>query len=279
MGAAAAATGPEAGPAVESGAPSGLDPGVDPGPGTALRDLRRQFEAVRALLAGVGERELELPTPAAGWTVRHQIGHLADTEEVAADTVTGGPRSFAEALRPYPDAAAFTAAGAARGAGRGRDELVAWLCRAQEATLAALAGAGPRARVPWGLGLSVGAFTQARLMESWAHGWDLGRALGTPDRLTAEAWHVASLGHDTLRFALLRARVRTPPGHTLRLDLDAGPLGRWTFGPAEATDVVSGPAEAWVRTVTRRAAAEARERLRVDGPLARLAVAHAQAYL
>ncbi|MFF5585412.1 maleylpyruvate isomerase family mycothiol-dependent enzyme [Streptomyces hygroscopicus] len=254
-------------------------PVAGPGPDTALRDLRRQFHAVRALLAGVGERELDLLTPAEGWAVRHQIGHLADTEEVAADTVTAGPRTFAEALRPYPDAEAFTAAGAHRADGRGRDELLAWLIRAQEATLAALAGAGERTRVPWGLGLSVRAFTQARLMESWAHGWDLGRALGVPDRLTAEAWHVASLGYDTLRFALVRARVRIPPGRTLRLDLEAGPFGRWTFGPEDATDVVVGPADAWVRTVTRRSAERARERLRTDGPLARLAVAHAKAYL
>ncbi|MEC4015024.1 maleylpyruvate isomerase family mycothiol-dependent enzyme [Streptomyces sp. H27-D2] len=250
-----------------------------PGPGTELRDLRTQYQSVRALLEGTTDRDMDLPTSAQGWAVRHQIAHLADTEEVAADTALGGPRTFAEAVRPYAGAEQFTAAGAARAEDRGRDDLVAWLCRAQDATSAALEQVGPDARVPWGLGLSARAFAQARLMETWAHGQDLGRALGAPDELTPEAWHVASLGYETLPFALRRARVRAPRECTLRLELDAGPLGRWAFGPHDATDLVTGTAEAWVKTVTRRTADEARERLRADGSLARLAIVHAKAFL
>ncbi|WP_170837761.1 maleylpyruvate isomerase family mycothiol-dependent enzyme [Streptomyces sp. TP-A0874] len=244
-----------------------------------LRDLAAQFTAVRELLGALTEEDLDRPTPAAGWTVRDQIAHLADTEEVAADTVTGGPRSFAEAVRPYPGADAFTAAGVARGAGLDADRLLEWLTRAQDATLAALENASPDARVPWALGMSAGTFAQARLMESWAHGWDLAQGMGRPQRFGAEAWHVASLGHATLAFALRRARARPPAGHTLRIDLDGGPHGRWTFGPEDASDVISGPAEAWVRAATRRGAEEARHRLGADGPLARLALTHAQAYL
>ncbi|MFB7501992.1 maleylpyruvate isomerase family mycothiol-dependent enzyme [Streptomyces broussonetiae] len=252
-------------------------------PGTELRDLRRQFLAVRALLADLTDQDLDLPTPAEGWAVRHQIAHLADTEEVAADTVRGGPRTFAEAVRPYADAEAFTAAGVARAKDADLDTLTGRLVRAQDDTLAALESAGPDARVPWALGLSARAFARARLMESWAHAWDLARALGIPEdpcgEVTPESRHVASLGYDTLPFALRRARVRPPGGHTLRLDLDAGRLGRWAFGPPDATDSVTGPAEAWLRTVTRRDLPAARERLCAKGPLAELALAHAKAFL
>ncbi|MFK4071129.1 maleylpyruvate isomerase family mycothiol-dependent enzyme [Streptomyces sp. NPDC029674] len=249
--------------------------------GAEVRDLRTQFLAVRALLSGVPEQDLDLPTPAVGWAVRDQIAHLADTEEVAADTVLGGPRTFAEAVRPYRDAEEFTAAGVTRAKGMGRDALLEWLERGQDATLAALESVGPDARVPWALGLSARDFARARLMESWAHAWDLERALGLPEAEVPapQARHVASLGFDTLPFALRRARVRPPGGRTLRLDLDAGPLGRWTFGPADATDRVTGPAGAWLKTATRRDLPAARQHLRADGPLAELAVAHAKAFL
>ncbi|MGW6533309.1 maleylpyruvate isomerase family mycothiol-dependent enzyme [Streptomyces venezuelae] len=247
--------------------------------GTELRDLAAQFRAVRALLAEVTDRDLDLPTPAAGWAVRDQIAHLADTEEVAADTVLGGPRAFAEAVRPYRNADDFTAAGVARAADRDRDSLLAWLVRGQDATLAALESVGPDARVPWALGLSARDFARARLMESWAHAWDLERALGLPERMAPRSRHVASLGYDTLPFALRRARVKAPPGRSLRLELDAGPLGRWVFGPADATDRVTGPAEAWLKTATRRDLPAAPRRLAARGPLAELAVAHAKAFL
>ena len=254
-------------------------PGPGPGPGTALRDLRARFLAVRRLLDRVTDRDLDLPTPAAGWAVRHQIAHLADTEEVAADTVRDGPRAFARAVAPYASAEDFTAAGVAAAVDADRDALVARLCRAQDATLAALAEVDPEHRVPWGLGLSARTFAQARLMESWAHGWDVATALRLPERLDADCWHVAALGHATLRFALRRARVPVPRGRTLRLELDAGPHGRWTFGPEDATDLLTGPALAWVKTATRRDADRARRLLRAEGPLAELAATHAQAYL
>ena len=35
------------------------------------------------------------PTPAWGWDVRDTIAHLADTDEMAVDTATGGPRALA----------------------------------------------------------------------------------------------------------------------------------------------------------------------------------------
>jgi uncharacterized protein (TIGR03084 family) len=247
--------------------------------GDAAVDLRAQYETLRRILDGTTDRELDLATPAAGWRIRHQIAHLADTEEVAADTVHGGPRAFAAAIRPFDTSEAFTAAGAARASGKSLAELVDWLARTQDATVDSLGGASPDARIPWGFGLSRRSFCQARIMETWAHTWDICQALGRPMPWTAPARHVAELGHATLPFALRTARIRAPAGRTLRLDLDGDELGRWRIGPTEATDVVRGPASAWVRVATRRADPEDRPALRASGELAELAVRHARAYL
>lgn len=242
-------------------------------------DLRAQYETLRRILDGITDRELDLATPAAGWRIRHQIAHLADTEEVAADTVRCGPRAFAAAIRPFDSAEAFTAAGVARASGKSLTELVDWLTRTQDATVDSLARVPPDARIPWGFGLSPRTFCQARIMETWAHTWDICQALGRPMPWTAPVRHVAELGHATLPFALRTARVASPAGRTLRLELDGGELGRWRIGPAEATDVIHGPASAWVRVATRRADPGDRAALRADGELAELAVRQARAYL
>ncbi|WP_373279201.1 maleylpyruvate isomerase N-terminal domain-containing protein [Skermania pinensis] len=42
----------------------------------------------------MADADLDLPPRCCGWTVRDQIAHLADIDEVAAHTVRGGQRSF-----------------------------------------------------------------------------------------------------------------------------------------------------------------------------------------
>ena len=244
-----------------------------------ITDLADQQRLLRDLLAGLSEADLDRPTPAAGWSVRDQLGHLADTDEVAVDTVLGGPRTFAAALRPYRTAEEFTAAGAARAAGRSLDDLATWLAGQQDAIVSALAGVPAQQRVAWGFGLPAATFAQARLMETWAHSWDVHQALGRPMPLLAAGRHVAELGLRTVPFALRRAGLTPPAGRRLRVDLDAGEFGRWSYGPADATDRVSGAAPDWLLVVTCRADEAGRGRLHAEGDLARLAIRHARAYL
>src|SRR5689334_19957704 len=42
-----------------------------------IADLTAEAEEVDALVAGLAEHGWDMPTPAPGWRVRHQIGHLA----------------------------------------------------------------------------------------------------------------------------------------------------------------------------------------------------------
>ena len=51
-------------------------------------DLHAESEALDALVAGIGADQWTLTTPAPGWTVAHQIGHLLWTDTVALLSIT-----------------------------------------------------------------------------------------------------------------------------------------------------------------------------------------------
>ncbi|MDT0442535.1 maleylpyruvate isomerase family mycothiol-dependent enzyme [Streptomyces johnsoniae] len=248
--------------------------------GTAeLAGLAAEQRDFADLLASLGAADWARPSAAAGWSVRDQVAHLADTEEVAADTLTGGPRAFAEAVSPHASAEDFTAAGCRRGDGMTPAELAGWWHPAAGRTRGLLAGLAAEDRVAWGFGMPARTFATARLMEHWAHGLDVRDALGLPVAETARLHHVAALGLATLRWALARGRVRWPAGRSLRLDLAAADGTRHAFGDADATDVLRGPLLAWCRVATRRTRGGPPPELRPEGELAELALLHARAYL
>jgi uncharacterized protein (TIGR03084 family) len=122
-------------------------------------------------------------------------------------------------------------------------------------------------------------FVTARLMEHWAHGLDIRAGLGVDAVDTARLRHVAWIGYNALPYAFGVADIKAPDGHTLRLDL-TGPAGEpWTYGPADATDVISGPAGVWCRRATQRITPAEATALTAEGPLAELAVANARSFL
>ena len=56
-----------------------------------VTDLEAEQLALQAVVAIIDADEWLAPTPAWGWDVRDTIAHLADTDEMAIDTVLGGP--------------------------------------------------------------------------------------------------------------------------------------------------------------------------------------------
>ena len=233
-----------------------------------LADLDREQLAFADLLKTIGDDDWERPSAAAGWALRDQVAHLADTEEVAADTMTGGPRAFANAVSRYRTAEQFTAAGCRRGDGLSPIDLFDWWARASARTRRLLGERESSERVAWGLGMSVQTFAAARLMEHWAHGLDISDALDIPVVDTPRLRHVAALGLATLRYALGRSRVPWPADRTLRLELTGTDGARYEFGPGDAADVLRGPLLQWCCAATRRPAPSGLPALESDGELA-----------
>ncbi|MGA5050397.1 TIGR03084 family metal-binding protein [Streptomyces cellulosae] len=236
----------------------------DPTP--VIDDLREESEELDRLVAGLDPERWALPTPAAKWTVAHQIGHLAWTDHYALTAVTD-PDGF-RALVEQALAAPYTYVddGAEEYA---RAEPAALLTRWREGRAAlekALREAPDGARFPWfGPPMSAASVATARLMETWAHAQDVADALGVTRAPTARLRHIAWLGVRTRDFAY-GVHGLTPPADPFRVELTAPDGGDvWAYGPEDAPQRVTGPALDFCLLVTQRAH-RADLGLTADGP-------------
>lgn len=208
-----------------------------------LEDLAAESGALDAVLAPLDAAAWRTPTPAGGWTVAHQIAHLAWTDRVAA-LAARDPDGFNAMLTRalQEDGATFVDQEAERGAQLEPAELLAaW--RADRAELAAaLAEVPAGGKLPW-FGPPMGAATMAtaRLMETWAHGQDVVDALGVKREPTARLRNVAHLGVRTRDFAFVQRGLPVPDAE-FRIELTAPDGSLWTWGPETAQERVSGPA-------------------------------------
>ena len=217
-----------------------------------VTDLAAQSDDLDRLVADLDDESWRLPTPAAGWTVAHQIAHLAWTDEVSA-IAAADPAAFnaviAEAIAhpdEYVDQAAEDGAAAAPS-----EILRRW--RSARATLAdALIAVPDGVKVPWfGPPMSATSMATARLMETWAHGLDVADALGVHLPATDRIKAVAHIGVRTRDYAYL-VNEMTPPTTPFRIELTAPSGDIWTWGPDDATDIVRGPAVDFCELVTQR---------------------------
>ncbi|MEV5353530.1 TIGR03084 family metal-binding protein [Streptomyces sp. NPDC052693] len=234
-------------------------------PTSVLDDLREESEELDRLVAGADARRWALATPAPGWTVAHQIAHLAWTDRSALLAVTDadGFRALVDKALAAPGS--FVDEGAGEGAALPPGVLLARWREGRAALEEALRAAPPKARFPWyGPPMSAASMATARLMETWAHGQDVADALGMVRPPTDRLRHVAWLGVRTRDFAF-GVQGLTPPGAPFRIELRAPSGDLWTYGPDDAGQRVTGPALDFCLLVTQRAHRDDLA-LRADGP-------------
>ncbi|WP_026404804.1 TIGR03084 family metal-binding protein [Actinomadura rifamycini] len=217
-----------------------------------LADLTAENDSLDALVAPLPAARWADPTPAAGWTVAHQIAHLAWTDDQAV-VAAADPGAFPALLeRAAADGPAFVEAGAVAGAAEDPAALLARWRDGRRRMRAALAAVPPGTKLPWfGPPMSAASMATARLMETWAHGEDVAAALGVRRAPTHRLRHVAHIGVRARDFAFGN-RGLTPPAEQFRVEL-TGPSGEvWTWGPEGARQTVTGPALDFCLLVTRR---------------------------
>ncbi|WP_410589876.1 maleylpyruvate isomerase family mycothiol-dependent enzyme [Amycolatopsis sp. lyj-23] len=135
------------------------------------------------------------------------------------------------------------------------EAVVTWLIEQRKAN-ALLASAPAELLLPWSDGpLRPSVLAAAALTELFACGQDVADALGVPVRRDDAIGHVAYYGVRTRDHAYRRHQL-TPPAKLFRFELAAPSGTRWNFGPAGATDRVTGPAEDFCLLVTGRRFAE-----------------------
>jgi uncharacterized protein (TIGR03084 family) len=217
-----------------------------------LADLRAEADALDGDVAGLEETAWLNPTPAEGWTIGHQIAHLAWTDRQALLAVTD-PEGFTRAATAAGPVLAFAVDEAAdAGATDAPERLLARWREGRTALADRLAALPDGARLPWyGPPMSAASMATARLMETWAHGVDVTEALHHPPSVSGRLRHVAHLGVRTRDFAF-RQHGLTPPAEEFRVELTAPDGGTWTWGPEDAAQRVTGPAVDFCLRVTRR---------------------------
>ncbi|WNM35979.1 TIGR03084 family metal-binding protein [Streptomyces sp. Li-HN-5-11] len=225
---------------------------ADPTP--VIDDLCAQSEELDRLVAGLSPQQWALATPAQGWTVAHQIAHLAWTDHSSLLAVTDQDAFARELEKALVAPGDFVDNGAQEGAGKPPGQLLADWRAGRDALAEALRDAPAGARFPWyGPPMSTASMATARLMETWAHGLDVADALGVvradpTDRLR----HIVRLGVRTRDFAF-GVHGLPVPFEEFRIELTSPSGELWAYGPEDADDRVTGPALDFCLLVTQRA--------------------------
>ncbi|MEN8238462.1 MAG: TIGR03084 family metal-binding protein [Actinomycetota bacterium] len=215
-------------------------------------DLTAEQAALDAIVAHIDGPSWCEATPAEGWNISDQIGHLTFFDERATMAITDREAFASELGDAVADIDAYMDGHlAVARTSSPHDLLVQW--RAARYQLAeALATLDPSDRVPWyGPDMSARTFATARLMEVWAHGQDVADALGVVREPTARLRHIAFLGVKTMGWSFAINGLEVPV-ESVYVDLTAPDGGTWTWGDAASRDSVSGSAEEFCLVVTQR---------------------------
>jgi uncharacterized protein (TIGR03084 family) len=214
--------------------------------------LAAEGDSVEVLVAGLDESQWSAPTPAVGWTIAHQIAHLAFVFRLAG-TAAGDPARF-QAMTEQSQGDLDSAIDAALAAylalppagllSRWRDERAA----AQQA----LAAVPEDSLVPWLVRpIPPSVLAAAGMMELVGHSQDIADALGVTREWTDRIKHVVGFAVAVWDFGY-QARGLAVPDVRFGFELTAPSGAVWRFGPEDATQRVTGSAVDFCQLVTRR---------------------------
>jgi uncharacterized protein (TIGR03084 family) len=205
---------------------------------TALAD---QHAELAGLVGGLDEAGWQTPSRCEGWSVSDVVLHLAQTDQMALDSLGG---RLAEGMSAWDEV--LSAGGAAnvddgaalmvereRGAS-GAEVFERWRTGAGAMIDAFEAGDLSR-KVTWVVGeLSARTLASTRLAECWIHTGDIAAGLGVELEPTDRLWHIARLAWRTLPYAFVSAGRTLSGPVVFRLRAPNGDL--WTFEADDAED-------------------------------------------
>lgn len=214
--------------------------------------LEQMGNELDGLLAPLADWQWSTDTPAEGWTIAHQVAHLAWTDRQSLAALED-PEAFDRVL----DAAAedphgVVEAGAREGLDEAGSALSARWRAGRQRLAAAIVAADPGVPVRWfGPPMKPASMVTARIMETFAHGLDIADALAVPPVGLVGLRQVCHLGVRTRDYSFARRDIEAPADE-FRVDL-RGPRGEsWAWGPVDAEQTVRGPALDFAMLVTRR---------------------------
>jgi uncharacterized protein (TIGR03084 family) len=240
-------------------------------------DLQAETAELVRILVPLPAALWDQETPAAGWTIRDQVGHLAffdETGTLAATDEVAFRASAAELMKAKdPGVAGLDRARALKPA-----ELLSWFMNVRGSMIATFRTLDGRARLPWyGPSMAATSFATARLMETWAHGQDIADTVGADRTPSERLKHIAHIGVRARPFSYATNGRDVPEG-AVRVTLTSPSGATWSWNE-EAGDAnsVTGDALDFCLMVTQRRHVRDTN-LVVTGPLAEDWVGIAQAF-
>jgi uncharacterized protein (TIGR03084 family) len=220
--------------------------------GVILGDLDAETRAIDDVVADLPASDWARPTPAEGWTIAHQIAHLAWTDAQALIAARHPERWHAEIEHMLAVGPQHVDEAAAEGARKPPRQLLADWRAGRKALAEALEAVPDGQKLPWyGPPMSAASMATARMMETWAHGQDVFDALGLTREPTVRLWHIARFGTRTRDFAY-KLNSLAPPTEEFRVELIAPDGTTWAFGPEDAEQRLTGSALDFCLVVTQR---------------------------
>ncbi len=220
---------------------------AQPNPIAALND---ECDALDDILGRLSRQEWNLQTPAPGWTISHQVAHLAATFQMAG-LAASDPAAFRAMLAGLDKGFDANVVHALKRYLDGPPDILFQRWQ-DERTFASKALADATDEVPWLVNpLPPPVLAMAGMMEAFAHGQDIADAVGIQPVRTDRIQFLVEFAVRTWTFGYL-ARGEEVPAVEFRYEL-TGPSGQsWTYGPDDATERITGSAEDFCLLVTRR---------------------------
>ncbi len=219
---------------------------------TVIADLEAESAQLDGWVEPLDADEWTRVTTPEGWTIAHQIGHLAWTDE-ASLTAIHDPEAFAEGLKlAAANPEGFTDESADEWAKIPPEELMGRWRDGRSRLAASLAEVPQGEKIAWyGPPMSPTSMATPPNNETWAHGHDVAGALGIVPPQTDRCKHVCHLGVRTRGFAYL-VRGEQVPDVEVHVAL-TGPSGDlWAWGSPEAPQRITGSGYDFALLATRR---------------------------
>jgi len=217
-----------------------------------IGDLEQEQEGLARMVEVAGEAGWCQDTAAAGWKVRDQVFHLARFDELSALSITD-TRTFESRRDAWiANVDRARAREVELAVETPRAEVLDWWASSRSGLIRALLRCTASERVQWwGPSMSARSFATARLMETWAHGWEIAEALGGGLAPTDRIRHVVQLGFITRSWSYVNRGSRVP-SEPVRLVLTAPSSAVWTWGDPDAAQTITGDALDFALVVTQR---------------------------
>lgn len=219
---------------------------------SVLADLTAETEQLEAWVAPLDSAGWATVTTPEGWTVSHQIAHLAWTDQASLTAIGGGEPFEALIALAMNDPFGFIDAETEIWAAvPPADQLARW--QQGRADLAAALRAVPDGtKIPWfGPPMSPTSMVTARFMETWGHAHDVAEGLGHTYPQDDRCKHVCHIGVRA-RANAYAMRGEQDPGDDIRFELTAPSGDVWTWGGEDAENRVTGSGYDFALLATRR---------------------------